>query len=316
MSIQFSELAHSVGQDGQIEAEEILSLRQLGWGDGQMTREEAEALFTLNEQIKQPTPEWTDFFVEAVGEFVLNGTEPRGMCNREEAEWLIAAIDADGRLDSMAELEALIRIVERAQNVPDALKNYALKEVEQAVLTGEGATRCGGTLASCHVSTAECTALRRLIFASGGHGPAAVSRFDAEMLFRIKDATLDAANALEWQKLFVDGVANYLRGFTAAKAQLSHERMTELERFMADDSVNMGRFFGRMAKEAPRVANHFGQVFGKKVPEKSVTETALEGEDVTRTEREWLDRMIDADGTLDALEIKLTERIAEDLHAG
>lgn len=313
MSFQFDNLARAVAEDGRVAPDEILSLRQLGWGDGQITREEAEAIFAINRQIILPGNEWVDFFVEAVSEFVLNGSEPKGMCDESEADWLIKAIDHDGRLETMAELEALVRIVEKARNVPDSLKHYTLEQIEHAVLHGEGPTRCGGELSSSHVSTAECTLLRRVIFASGGHGPAAVSRFDAEMLFRIKDATLHASNALEWPKLFVDGVANYLRGFTAANAQLSHDRMKELEGFIADDSVNVGRFFGRMAKEAPKVANHFGKVFGQKGVGTDYTVRAIEGEIVTENERNWLNRQIEADGELDALEKALIERVMEDL---
>lgn len=313
MSFQFDDLARAVAEDGRIAPDEILSLRQLGWGDGQINREEAETIFAINRQIILPTNEWVDFFVEAVSEFVLNGTEPKGMCDEAEAQWLMDAIDHDGRLESMAELEALVRIVEKARNVPDSLKHYTLAQIEHAVLHGEGPTRDGGELSSSHISTAECELLRRVIFASGGHGPAAVTRYDAEMLFRIKDATLQAANALEWPKLFVDGVSNYLRGFWAANAQLAHDRMKELEGFMADSSVSVGRFFGKMAREAPRVANHFGKVFGKKAPVTDYTVQAIEGEFVTEAERDWLDVQIAADGQFDALEKALVEGIEADL---
>ncbi|WP_379553123.1 hypothetical protein [Qipengyuania sp. DGS5-3] len=313
MSMQFANLAKSVAEDGHVSAEEILSLRRLGWGDGIMTREEAEAIFTINNQIKDPSDDWVDFFVEAIREFVLNGTEPKYMCDAKEAAWLIAQLDADGKLESMAELEALVRIIERAENVDDSLKVYTLKQIEHAVLNGKGPTRGNGTLESCHITTTECSILRRVVFAAGGEGPAAVSRYEAEMLFRIKDATLKASNALEWPKLFVDGVANYLRGFSAANAQLSHERMKELENFMNDTSGGVGQFFGRMAKSAPAVHNHFGAVFGKKDTNSSFTERAAAGEAVTEAEQNWLGSMVDADGELDALEIQLLERVAEDL---
>ena len=313
MSFQFDNLARSVAADGRVTADEVLALRQLGWGDGMMTREEAEAIFAINREVSGQDAVWVDFFVEAVSEFVLNGTEPRGMCNEAEARWLMEAIDRDGRLETMAELETLVRILEKARNVPDSLKHYALTQIEHAVLHGQGPTRDGGTLSATHVSTAECALLRRMIFASGGHGPAAVSRFEAEMLFRIKDATLEAANALEWPRLFVDGVTNYLRGFWAANAQLSHDRMKELEGFLADDSVSIGRFMGKVAREAPRVANHFGKVFGRKAAEADYTGRAIEGEIVTQAEREWLDGQIGADGQLDPLEQALLERIEAEL---
>ncbi|GAA4642331.1 hypothetical protein GCM10023115_05050 [Pontixanthobacter gangjinensis] len=313
MSFQFSELAKAVSADRVVTPEELLALRQLGWGDGQIHRGEAEAIFAINAAMDAPDAAWTDFFVEAMGEFILNGTEPRGYVDDAEADWLIAALDQDGRLESMAELELLAQVMERAGNVPDRLKHFALKRIETAVLTGTGPTRCGGELSDTRITSAECKLIRRFIFASGGHGPAAVSRFDAEMLFRLKDTTLGHDNAAEWQQLFVDGVANYLKGFSLQKAQLSHSRRKELEDFIADDSVNVGRFFGRMAKEAPQVHNHFGKVFGRKTASPDVTAREAEGHVVTENEQKWLNGMIEADGEVDALEKALLDRIASEL---
>ena len=313
MSMQFADLARAVAADGEVAAQEIIALRRLGWGDGQITRAEAEAIFAINRAIERPSGEWVDFFVEALGEFVLNGTEPRGLCDEEEAQWLMRALDEDGRLETMAELELLVRVIERARNVPDALKHYALKQIELTVLHGTGPTRFGGELSHTYITGAECRLMRRIVFASGGHGPAAVTRFDAEMLFRIKDATRGAGNSPEWQQLFVDGVANYLKGFTLTKAQLSHERQRELEAFIADNNASVARFMGTMAREIPQVRNHFGKVFGRKPGNASFAELEAGGKLVTENEKNWLDAMIGADGEVDELERALLDRVAEDL---
>jgi len=312
VTTQFLDLAQRAAADGQITADGILALRREGWGDGIIARAEAEALFTLNSALTERSAEWVDFFVEAISEFVLNGTPPRLQCNLEEAEWLIAQVDADGKVDSMAELEALVRIVERAENVPDRLKNYVLEQIEREVLTGTGPTRHGGDLSATHISSAECRIIRRVIFAGGGHGPAAVSRFEAEMLFRLKDATLADENAPEWDDVFLDGVANFMKGFVLPNAQLSHERKRELEAFVADSETNVGRFVGRVISEVPNIGNHFGKVFGKKKPAGTDFEAlAAEGEKVTAYESEWLDSMINADGQVDELESRLIARLAE-----
>jgi hypothetical protein len=311
MTTQFIAVAQAAAADGRITAEELLALRREGWGDGIITRAEAEALFAVNTALKDRTAEWCDFFVEAIGEFVLNGTPPRLQCSVEEAEWLIGQIDHDGAVESMVELETMVRILERAENTPDLLKNYVLGVVEREVLTGTGPTRCGGALAATHISAAECRIIRRVIFASGGHGPAAVTRFDAEMLFRLKDATLAEENAAEWDDLFIDGVANYLKGFTLQNAQVSHDRKLELEAFIADNSVSVGRFMGRVVREAPQVANHFGKVFGKKAQSgPDYAALAAAGEVVTDYESEWLEKMVDADGEVDELESRLIARLA------
>lgn len=313
MTTQFIDIAQRAAADGQITADELLALRREGWGDGIITREEAEALFALNTALDVRSSEWCDFFVEAIGEFVLNAAPPRLQCSAEEAEWLIAQIDRDGIVESAAELEAVVRIIERAENVPERLKDYALAVVEREVLTGTGPTRCGGALSATHISAAECRIIRRLIFASGGCAPAAVSRFEAEMLFRLKDATLADENAAEWDDLFIDGVGNFLKGFVLPSAQLDHARRRELEAFIADNRANVGRFMGRVMREVPQVANHFGKVFGKKKPAATdYAALAAEGEKVTAYESEWLDAMIAADGEVDALETRLIARIAEE----
>ncbi|RNJ61374.1 MAG: hypothetical protein EDM03_16155 [Porphyrobacter sp. IPPAS B-1204] len=311
MTTQFIAVAQAAAADGRITAEELLALRREGWGDGIITRAEAEALFALNNALQERSTEWCDFFVEAIGEFVLNGTPPRLQCSLEEAEWLIGQIDHDGVVESMVELETMVRILERAENTPDRLKNYVLGVVEREVLTGTGPTRCGGDLSATHISAAECRIIRRVIFASGGHGPAAVTRHDAEMLFRLKDETLAEENAAEWDDLFIDGVANYLKGFTLQNAQVSHERKLELEAFIADNRVSVGRFMGRVVREAPQVANHFGKVFGKKQDTgPDYAALAAAGEVVTDHETEWLEGMIDADGEVDELESRLIARLA------
>jgi hypothetical protein len=313
MTTHFTELAKAAAVDGKVCAEEILALRRQGWGDGIIARDEAEALFALNNAINERGQEWCDFFVEAIGEFVLNGTEPRLQCDEKEARWLIQQIDHDGVVDSVVELEAIVRIIERAENVPSFLKDYVIEQVEKEVLTGTGPTRCGGELSDTHITSAEANILRRVVFASGGYGPAAVSRFEAEMLFRLKDATVAEANAPEWDELFLDGVSNYLKGFALQNAQLEHGRAKELQAFVADNKANVGRFMGQVVKQAPYVANHFGKVFGKKPASKpSFEEQAEAGEAITDYEQEWLDSMIENDGEIDDLERRLLARIIED----
>lgn len=312
MTTHFTELAQRASVDGVVTPEELLSLRRQGWGDGIMTREEAEAIFAVNNVLTERDEEWCNFFVEAIGEFVLNGSEPRLQCSRDEAQWLIAQVDHDGVIESMAELECIVRIIERAQNVPDLLKNYVLEQVEKEVLTGTGPTRCGGELSSTHITAAECQIMRRTIFASGGHGPAAASRFDAEMLFRLKDETSAEDNAPEWDELFLDGVSNFLKGFALQNAQLSHERALELQAFVANNKPNVGRFMANMAAAAPAVANHVGVVFGKRTEAPGYSEQAMAGEEITDFEQEWLDNMIEADGEIDDLERRLIARIIEE----
>jgi hypothetical protein len=309
MTVHFSDIARQAAADGVIDPAEILALRREGWGDGQMIHEEAEAIFALDAALKQRPAEWCDFVVEAIGEYVLNSWEPKGYVTDEQGEWLIAKVSADGKLNSVTELELLVRVLERAKNAPDSLKDFVLAEVERAVMTGSGPTRKGGELQPGVVTQADCATIRRTIFSAGGDRPAAVSRDEAEMLFRVKDRTLGEANAPEWQQVFVQGVGNYLQGYVALTAQLSRQRAAELEEFMNDASSNVGRFMGRMARSVP---NGFGVVFGKKVVAPSHDQQVTQAEAVTPDEKDWLDAEIGADGKVDELEQALLAFLAEE----
>lgn len=309
MTMQFADIARQAAADGVVTAEEILALRRASWVDGAMQPDEAEAVFALNDALAERSREWCDFFVEAIGEFVVNGVEPKGYVSDDNAAWLTARLDRDGRLDSLAELELLVRVLERALNSPERLKSYALAQIEQAVLTGTGPTRGGGELATNGVSDAEAQILRRVLFAAAGDSPAAVSRAEAELLFRLKDATRDAANGPEWKRLFVQGVGNYLMGCASPTAQLSRERAAELEAFMADHSSSVGRFLGRMAKASP---NAFGVVFGRKAAPRDRFAELAAGEQVTGEESAWLETHIHADGEVDEYEQALLAFLAEE----
>ncbi|QFT76427.1 hypothetical protein [Erythrobacter sp. THAF29] len=315
MTTHFTELAQRAAVDGVVTPEELLSLRRQGWGDGIITREEAEAIFAINNVLTERGDEWCNFMVEAIGEYVLNGTKPRLQCSRDEAEWLIAQVDHDGVVESFAELECLVRIVERAENVPEVLKNYVLEQVEREVMTGTGPTRCGGELAATHITSAECRILRRVIFASGGYGPAAVTRFDAELLFRIKDATLEDENAGEWGDLFVDGVSNFLRGFVLDNAQLSHERKAELVKFVETESKGHTAFLAAMlqskAKIGERVQWAIEHMNGTDGPQNDYFADAAAGHEVTDFEQDWLDGQLAQDGQIDELEKRVIRRLAE-----
>jgi len=309
MTVHFTAIARQAAEDGQITPEEILALRREGWGDGQITHAEAEAIFVLDAALTERPAEWCDFLVEAIGEYVLNAWEPRGYVTDEQGVWLVAKVSADARLDSMTELELLVSVLERAHNAPDTLKQFVLAQVERAVTSGVGPTRDGGSLDAGVVNETDCKILRRAIFAAGGDRPAAVSRDEADMLFRLKEATRGAQNAPAWKQLFVQGVGNYLQGYASLSAQLTRERAAELDAFMSDTESGVGRFVGQMAKSVP---NAFGVTFGRKpvVPSRASQVDAAAA--VTPEEQGWLDQAIGADGEVDELEQALLTFLADE----
>ena len=303
MSMEFGALIADSASDGRISAEEISELRRLGWADGKIGPDEAEELFAANDACTLPTSEWCDFFVEALSHFIVATVPPAGYIDDEMGDELIARIDRDGRLGSMAELELLVRVLEIANNAPERLKAYALKQIEEAVLHGEGPTR-HGELTPKGINEAECTLLRRLVFAPAGDRPAGVSKREAELLFRIKDAALYEVNAPDWETLFVQGVANYLLGF-AGDEPLRAERAGELEAFMNREGEGVGSFLGRVLTSKPAFHGAFASLLGGSEPDGGIEafdDKAEAAAVLEPGESDWLNDMLEADEELDDFE--------------
>lgn len=307
MTFQFDQFAAAIRAGGEITARDTLALRQAIWSDGVLTQAEAQALFELNAMAKSKDPEWIAFFTEAVCDYVIDGSEPKGYVSEENALWVVEEIDSDGRVDSAGELELLVKLAEKAIDLPNVLKFYALEQIEQIIISGDGPTREGDKTPNV-VTAAEAALLRRLIFAAGGFGPAMVSREEADMLFRIKDACLGNDNAPEWEKLFVQGVANHLQGFSAY-APLTRERAQQLEGFMRNSSPSIARFFARMGQLD--LKGGLADLFRAPAASRDLDAEVEAAEAVTAPEKGWLDAHIAERAGIDSYEQALLDFLAD-----
>jgi len=293
-----------------IGANELRALRQRLWSDGSISAAEAEELFALN-AAAAPSNEWTDFFVEALCDYLISTGEPRGYVTENAAAWLIRQIGSDGRVETPAELELIVKLLEHADYAPESLKRFALAEIEKTVLTGSGPTRRGGEVTPGRIDDAEVALLRRLVFAPAGDGPAKVSRAEAEMLFRLKDATLGAANSPEWKKLFVQGVANHLMAHQSY-VQPSPAVEARLEAPYKPDPF--GHVLSKLGHDVASPREVGDALFG------ADEDKAIAGFDravaadaqVTAGETDWLSHLFARDGNRDELEQALVDFLAED----
>lgn len=302
MSFQFSDFASQIKAGQSVAARDTLGLRQWAWSDGVISQSEAEGLFDLNNVGRSPAREWVDFFVEAVTEYVVNQQSPRGYVDDDKAAWLMARIDHDGHVDSLAELELLVKVLESAMNVPGSLKSYALAQIERIVLTGSGPTRQGGDITPGRIDDAEVALLRRLIFARGGDGALKVSEDEADLLFRIKDATLTADNAVGWAQLFVQGVGNFLMAHGGDKA-LSLDETRRLDGFLTHKSDGVLGFAARIGRGLDWQGARDAVFDNDDLDEIAAREAAIaKDREISGVEQAWLDARISADGARDVLE--------------
>lgn len=303
MPATLTDLASTLTRSAEIRSEDVLALRRLVWADAAVSPDEANALMALNQACAVQAPEWIDYFVEVMVDYVVHQQQPEGYVDAAKAQWLMEWIDKDGRLDSRGELELLVKILETATSVPDSLKTYALQQIEQAVLTGTGPTRRehvdgNGTLDAAGINATECELLSRVLYACGGANANVVSTEEADMLFRLKDATLGRSNAPQWADLFVKAIANHLLAHRDYQT-LSREDQMRLEAYTADTGVHIGRFFGRMIGRQGAALPDAVLAIPDEINDEAAAATDHQ---LTPGEIQWTVEHIRADGHTDALE--------------
>lgn len=311
MTFSFDRFATALRNGDGLSAEDVLAARRWAWEDGAVSQAEAETLFELDRLIDDSDRKWCDFFVEAMNEYVVNQLPPRGYVSDENAAWLMAQIDRDGQVSTVTELELIVKILETALNAPAALKSYVLGEIERIVLTGAGATRRGGDLCPGTIDEAEVALLRRLIFAPGSDDALIVTRAEAEMLWRLKDATLGRDNAPGWPDLFVRGVGNHLMAH-GGDDMIDRAEAQRRETFMDDTSVNVARFMWRAMTSRPDLKGAGEALFGEESGAAEHDAAVARARAIDAGEADWVETRIRADQATDPLEAALIAFIREE----
>ena len=285
-----------------IQSEDVIMLRRDVFGDGVITRAEAEALFALDASCKDKCDEWPVFFCEAIADFVVHQEKPAGYISEENATWLIRSISRDGMVDTATELELLIKALEVAKSVPESLSAYALEQVAHAVVDGKGPLVGGRELQQGVIGKAETDLIRRILYAAAGDSNVGISRAEAEVLFRLNDSTIESANDPVWTELFVKALANSLMcasGYTPPPRDVALRQ----EAFFDNSQVDVGGFFGKMFASGLRgVLNSYQQ-------DRSIEEAWAERNDrnahasgaaeaIDAGEAKWLAERIGRDGVL------------------
>jgi len=227
------DLSNQIIGRGEVTSADIMALRQNIFGDITVTREEAEALFLIDEGTERRVAEWRDLFLEALTDWLIRQQAPRGYVTDEQADWLIARIEAARRARDGTEIELVVRVLEQADAAPASLAAFGLQLVTRSVVENDGV-----------ISAAEVERLRRLMFAPTGPGRMAISREEAEVLFDLNDATRGAANDPSWTDFFMRAVANAVTA-AAGWAAPGREEALRRERWLADPEDGISEAFTR-----------------------------------------------------------------------
>ncbi|MCZ7596346.1 MAG: hypothetical protein M5U16_16785 [Hyphomicrobium sp.] len=171
-------------QRGSIHDVDVLRLRGAFHNDGFISADEAEALFTLNETCQQQDPAWAEFYIEALTDHLVSQVEPEGYLTAAEAKRLTDRIAPGGVVARKSDLDLIVNVLDKSRWSPVSLSRIALQQVKRAVIDGDGPLReahpnQAGTIRECEVEL-----IRRILYAFGGDGHVAITRPEAEVLFR------------------------------------------------------------------------------------------------------------------------------------
>jgi hypothetical protein len=214
-------------QRGSIKDVDVLRFRSAYYCDGIISADEAESLFRLNEACTTQDDAWSDFFVEAMTDYLVNQALPEGYLTADDGQGLIERISKDGKIGRKTELDLVINVLDKSRWSPVSLSAFALEQVRRAVVDGDGPMRAGEVAEKGKISEPEVELVRRILYAFGGDGNVAVTRREAEVLFEINDAIADPEANAAWTDLFVKAVTNVLM---AASGQAVPSREEALRR--------------------------------------------------------------------------------------
>src|SRR5262245_2071842 len=286
---------------GSIKDADVLRVRRNYYDDGSITAEEADAIFALNDACPVQDPAWADCFIETITDYLVEQAEPQGYLTAENAQWLIARIASDGRVETKTELELLVNVLDKARWAPQSLARFALEQVKIAAVDGTGPLRSGKTLEPGRVGEAEVDLLRRILYSFGGEGNIAVTRPEAEVLFDIDAATAGADNHPAWTDLFVKAIANSVMaasGYATPPREIALARDAWLDR---RGDLSLDAMLGGMGSGLNGLFGGYRQQTEEERAIARLTQQKIEivtHEAVIAAEASWLAQRIGGSGTL------------------
>ncbi|WP_306252424.1 hypothetical protein [Parvularcula sp. IMCC14364] len=288
----------AISEKAHVNAEDVLRLRREVFGDHAVDREEVAVLFRLAEQAPSGEREWAQFLAEVTTDFFVRQKTPAGYITDEDADFLLACFGPADRTSAL-KIDTLCHMLQAAKHVPERLIAFGLETVKAHVL------------ADRRVDAREVERLRAFVFAAGGDGNVAVTRQEAELLFDLNDLSRAGDNDPTWIAFFALAISNHLMAHIGY-APMSREDALQMERNIADHSVNVSRFMGRIAGGG---LSGFGNAFKKdRTREKHNDARAAEAavaEQVTSPEASWLADRIGLYGDYCSAEQALIVRLKE-----
>ncbi len=313
--LRIDELDQNLRAKGAIEAEHAVQLRRMIYSKGSVTKHDADVLFKLDSACTKKHPAFAALYVEALTDYFVWQSEPKGYVTESQAKYLIDNVTADGHVSAKTELELVLNIVHWAREVPSDLTALVLDAVRQSVLLSRE-TVFGANRPQAAIGAGDVAILSKALHAPAGDGSLLITRREAEMLFSLNEATKVGHNDPAWTDFFVRAIANHLLNPLNPPVVPTRDEAVAREKWL-DQRGSMGQLLGGVATALSRGNVPFAQVweeldpFGAATAKKEAaadTKTVqqrLAREQVDTDEAKWVASRILADGAVDENETAL-----------
>jgi len=285
---------------GSIKDIDVKGLRAAFYQDGVIGHDEAQMLFSVNRSSPVQDPAWPPFFIEALTDFIVHQAMPEGYVTAENAAWLIVRCSRDGRVESRAEFDLIVNVIEKARWSPASLVGFALDQIRLAVVECNGPLRATCVTGRNEISEDDIAILRRIVFSFGGDGNVAVTRAEAEIMFAINDAVEKSGPNAAWTDFFVKAIANCVMATSGYSVPSRDEALRQDLWLDERGDLSPAAFAKSIAQSSLKA---IWDLYGEQTSEERALARLerqrieiITNEEITEGEASWLAERLGADG--------------------
>ena len=301
--------ARVASRDESVGPETALQVRRAIYSHDRLTPSDMELVFrTAREAGRQPCPEWTAVFCDALTDYVVHQNDPPDYIPQDKADWLTATLARNG-VCSKSEFEMLIDVMTHALGVPTSLSAFALSEIKTAIISGRRDAIGGEDHPPGVVTRADVETLRAVLYAAKTGSAGHVMRDEAELLFEIAHAASQADPAFD--ELFARAVGNYLMAINLHAPDAAEA--LHLEKWL-DEKESLGGFLSRMIHRSTtgssfNVFQSPAEAYEADMARQDANDRILrdESEKITDSEATWVIAHLTRDGELSSAEKRLLQ---------
>ncbi len=293
-----------IAKKSEIGEQDVLAVRQHIYRNDRVDVSELTALIALNGTCNAAVPAWRALFLEAVADYIVRQEAPIGYISPDNADWLKRNLSMPEGFRSLLELDALIAVIEEAVSAPLDFQLYVLNVLKNSILDREQSPGV--------ISSEDVDRIRRTLHARGSQGSLAISRDEADILFDLNDATVEAENDPAWSDLFVKAIANNLMAARGYRAPMRKEALRRSE-WLSEKPEFGSLFSGLLSMSLEDLRQAFSKdesVFAAR--NQAFEEEGRVAELIEQGEAEWLIGRIDSDRKLHENEKALLRFLKEE----